>query len=85
MIWELGVDAENQEEPQVSRTGQTPRELSRTQLLDVRARALQLPCYPNTRANIRGIAVAFLAFLNTETTILTDHRERLNFGKGYDA
>jgi hypothetical protein len=85
MIWELGVDAENQDEAQAIETQQKPRELSRTQLLDVRARALQLQCLPNTRANIRGIAEAFLAFLNAETTMLTDHRERLNFGKGYDA
>jgi hypothetical protein len=84
MIWELGVDAENQEEAQATGSRPTPHELSRTQLLDVRERALQLQCHPNTRANIRGIAEAFLAFLHPETTTLADYRKRSKLGKGYD-
>ena len=48
MIWELGVDPELPEEAieQTRAIQETRRELSRTQLLDVRARALQLSVTP---------------------------------------
>jgi len=50
MVWELGLDPENPDEAieQTRAIQETRRELSRAQLLNVRARVLQLQCHPDT-------------------------------------